>query len=286
LQKIMRATQGARDLTLCVRLQVSSEYAQQSLAAKFGVAPNLAPALLAATRQVAQRLGVAFHVGSQSMSPLAYVKALRQVQQTLAAAAVPVELLDVGGGFPSVYPGLEPPPLEQYFEAIRSALAAIPGIETKPVWAEPGRALCSEYTSLLIRVQKRRSDELYVNDGAYGALSEAGHLGWRFPVCLIGGQKTTDLKPFKFYGPTCDDIDRMAGPFLLPAETDVGDYIEVGMLGAYGCAMRTQFNGFGETPAFVVDDEPMASLYLPRYDRPVHRPMRPARPVEPMRPLP
>jgi ornithine decarboxylase len=53
----------------------------------------------------------------------------------------------------------------------------------------------------------------------------------------------------------------MAGPFLLPGDVAVGDYIEIGMLGAYGCAMRTQFNGFGVTDSAIVDDEPMASLY-------------------------
>ncbi len=66
---------------------------------------------------------------------------------------------------------------------------------------------------------------------------------------------------FSFYGPTCDDLDHMAGPFQLPADVDAGDYIEVGMLGAYGCAMRTAFNGFGAERTETVDDEPMATLY-------------------------
>jgi ornithine decarboxylase len=33
------------------------------------------------------------------------------------------------------------------------------------------------------------------------------------------------------------------------------------MLGAYGCAMRTGFNGFGVEDRVIVEDEPMASLY-------------------------
>ena len=66
---------------------------------------------------------------------------------------------------------------------------------------------------------------------------------------------------FSFYGPTCDDLDRMAGPFELPADVGPGDYIEIGMLGAYGCAMRTRFNGFDAVSTEVVEDEPMASLY-------------------------
>jgi ornithine decarboxylase len=69
---------------------------------------------------------------------------------------------------------------------------------------------------------------------------------------------------FSFYGPTCDDLDRMAGPFELPGDIGPGDYIEIGMLGAYGSAMRTSFNGFGNVPSEIVDDEPMVSLYTGR----------------------
>jgi ornithine decarboxylase len=120
---------------------------------------------------------------------------------------------------------------------------------------------------VLVRVEKRRGDQLYINDGAYGALFDAAHIGWRFPVELVrakdfrgGGSNTRDMA-FSFYGPTCDDLDHMAGPFMLPADVDVGDYVEIGMLGAYGCAMRTRFNGFGSELTVVMDDEPMATLY-------------------------
>ena len=116
------------------------------------------------------------------------------------------------------------------------------------LWCEPGRALCAEYASVLVRVEKRRGDELYINDGAYGALFDAAHIGWRFPVKLVRDERvrTRSDMPFSFYGPTCDDLDHMAGPFWLPADVRPGDYIEIGMLGAYGCAMRTGFNGFGD----------------------------------------
>ena len=114
-----------------------------------------------------------------------------------------------------------------------------------------------------MRVEKRRVDTLYINDGAYGALFDAAHIGWRFPVKLLREERseTRDMA-FSFYGPTCDDLDHMAGPFHLPADIQAGDYVEIGMLGAYGCAMRTGFNGFGADLKAVVSDEPMASLYL------------------------
>ena len=127
---------------------------------------------------------------------------------------------------------------------------------------EPGRALCAEYSSLVVRVEKRRGEELYINDGAYGALFDAAHIGWRFPVELLRepDSNAKDMA-FSFYGPTCDDMDHMAGPFYLPADIKAGDYIEIGMLGAYGCAMRTGFNGFGSGETIEVTDEPMVSLY-------------------------
>ena len=129
------------------------------------------------------------------------------------------------------------------------------------MWAEPGRALCAEYSSLIVKVEKRRADELYINDGAYGALFDAAHVGWRFPVRSLEYDLRRPLADFAFYGPTCDDADYMAGPFELPADIEAGDYIEIGMLGAYGTAMKTRFNGFGAAEVVVATDEPMASLY-------------------------
>jgi ornithine decarboxylase len=233
-----------------------------SLAAKFGAEPHEMKSLLMATRQAADALGICFHVGSQAMTPAAYAEAMERVRGAIVEAAVTVDIVDVGGGFPSSYPGMEPPPLEAYFEVIHNAFESLPVSYSSELWCEPGRALCAEYASVLVRVEKRRGNELYINDGAYGALFDAAHLGWRFPVRLVR-ESASDARdmPFSFYGPTCDDMDHMAGPFMLPADVDAGDYVEIGMLGAYGCAMRTQFNGFGADLKVIAEDEPMTTLY-------------------------
>jgi ornithine decarboxylase len=264
LDKIVRATEGATDLTLCVRLRVSSEHSKLSLASKFGVSPGPeCKELLLATRQVADALGICFHVGSQAMTPEAYANAMERVRVAIVDAAVTVDVVDVGGGFPSSYPGMEPPPLERFFETIHRAFERLPISYSAELWAEPGRALCAEYSSLLVRVEKRRGEELFINDGAYGALFDAAHIGWRFPVTLLR-QAESRARPmgFSFYGPTCDDLDHMDGPFMLPADVGTGDYLEIGMLGAYGAAMRTAFNGFGSALTVIVEDEPMVSLYV------------------------
>ena len=261
LEKIVAATHGAEDLSLCVRLRVSSEYAEISLAAKFGIDLADAAPLLQATRQVADCLGICFHVGSQAMMPFAYVQALERVRAAIVDASVTVDIVDVGGGFPSIYPGMEPAPLEDYFGAIHRAAESLPVSYSSELWCEPGRALCAEYNSLVVRVEKRRGRELYINDGAYGALFDAAHMGWRFPVKLLREHAADETEPFSFFGPTCDDMDHMEGPFELPGDMGPGDYIEIGMLGAYGAAMRTAFNGFGSSLAVEVTDEPMASQY-------------------------
>ncbi|MFM8542916.1 MAG: type III PLP-dependent enzyme [Chakrabartia sp.] len=262
LDKIVRATDGATDLTLCVRIRVSSDHSKLSLASTFGADPADVKQLLIDTRQVADALGLCFHVGSQAMTPSAYTEAMERVRAAIVGSGVTVDVVDVGWGFPSVYPVMEPPARAAYFAAIQRAYEDLPVSYSSELWCEPGRALCAEYSSLIVRVEKRRGEELYINDGAYGALFDAAHVGWRFPVALLREQAsdTRDM-PFSFYGPTCDDMDHMAGPFLLPADVQAGDYIEIGMLGAYGCAMRTRFNGFTSGVTFEVSDDPMARLF-------------------------
>ncbi len=262
LDKIMSATRGATDLNLLVRIRVSSDHSKLSLATKFGADPSELTRLLFATRQAADAMGICFHVGSQAMSPAAYTEAMGRVRDAIVDAAITVDIVDVGGGFPSSYPGMEPPPLEAYFDVIHRTFEALPISYSAELWCEPGRALCAEYASVLVRVEKRRGDELYINDGAYGALFDAAHIAWRYPVALVR-EPASDVRsmPFSFYGPTCDDLDHMVGPFELPGDVRAGDYIEIGMLGAYGCAMRTRFNGFTVGENVIVEDEPMASLY-------------------------
>ncbi|KEO91157.1 decarboxylase [Erythrobacter longus] len=267
LEKIVEACadpetgEPASDLRLCVRIRVSSEYSELSLAAKFGCDLTEAPALLQQARQHCDWLGICFHVGSQAMTPFAFVQALDRTRAAIAEASVVIDMIDVGGGFPSIYPGMEPPPLEDYFAMIAKHFEALPIAYNAELWCEPGRALCAEYSSMVVCVDKRRGNELYINDGAYGALYDAAHVGWRFPVVALEDDLIEPLEDFSFYGPTCDDADFMAGPFALPADIQAGDYIEIGMLGAYGAAMKTGFNGFGNAQVVTVADEPMMSLF-------------------------
>lgn len=268
LEKILAATGGAKDLNLIVRLGIQTEGAAYSLSGKFGVDMHQAPALLLAARRATQDLmGVSFHVGSQCMRPTAYQAAMAQASRALVRAGVFADVVDVGGGFPSVYPGMVPPALDDYMDSIERGFAEMMVHETTELWAEPGRALVAEGSSILTKVELRKGDALYLNDGSYGSLFDAAHTKWPFPVKLIrkDGDEAVEvegqLKPYRFYGPTCDSIDHMPGPFWLPEDIREGDYVEIGMLGAYGVAMNTRFNGFGDAETVEVSDAPMASMF-------------------------
>lgn len=259
LAKILEETDGATDLGLHVRLRLPKGSALYDLSGKFGAWPDQAAGLLRQARRVAPRVGLCFHVGSQCMDPAAYERALELAGATLAMAGVRIDVLDVGGGFPVSYDGVTPPPLDDFFAAITRGFERLNLPPGTALWCEPGRALAAAGASLVVQVQLRRGDELFINDGIYGNLSDARFPEFRFPVRLVRpeGDSRAPLEDFVFYGPTCDSADRMAGPFTLPADVRDGDWIEVGQLGAYGACLRTAFNGFDHGRQVVVADRPL-----------------------------
>lgn len=268
LDKILEETNFSPDLTLILRLAVSTDGAELPLRDKFGACAD-APALLQKARRHSAQLGVSFHVGSQMKRVEAYAQAMNEASRIIVRAGVIVDIVDVGGGFPAIYPGDDLPGMDQYFATIHRAFDEMMVLNNARLWCEPGRALVAEAGSVLARVELRKDDALYLNDGAYGNLFDAAHCRWLYPTRMhrptsdnrTDAESASPLTPFRFYGPTCDSIDYMPGPFWLPEDIREGDYVEIGMMGAYGTAMQTRFNDFGETKTIFVADAPYASLF-------------------------
>ncbi|MGH1418258.1 MAG: type III PLP-dependent enzyme [Hyphomicrobiaceae bacterium] len=267
LDKVIEETstdgQPADDLKLFVRLSVPAINSRIPLEHKFGISGPSATELLQKARLVASELGITFHVGSQTTTPQAFIVALEEVQKLIVRASVVIDCLDVGGGFPSRYGDEEPSSMDEFMDTIDQCVDKLAVPETVRLMCEPGRALVAEAESLIVRVDARRGNSLYVNDGAYGMLFDAAHLGFVFPTKLVSRDvgANTAMQAFELWGPTCDSIDQMKGPFMLPGCVREGDYIEIGNVGAYGRAIAGSFNGYGDYDEAILLDEPMLSMY-------------------------
>ncbi len=263
LQKIIEATNNAKDLNLYVRVSISNEHAEIDLSQKFGALPSEALGLLRLAKAHCNKVGLSFHVGSQCMHPISYAKGIRDLGNIIKKTKITPDFINVGGGFPSIYPDLNPQPLESYMDEIKKAFSNLK-LENKPkLMCEPGRALVAESGSSIVRIVLRKKQKLYINDGTYGSLFDAGVPNFVLPTRMIPNGRITSKKltAYSLFGPTCDSIDYMKGPFILPNNLKEGDYIEVGQLGAYSLTFRTKFNGFYSDQIFEVQDKPIMSMY-------------------------
>jgi len=263
LIKIIESTNHAKDLELFVRVSVSNEHAEIDLSKKFGALNSEAIGLLRLTKQYAKKIGLSFHVGSQCMHPISYTKGIKEIGNIIKKTKIIPNFINVGGGFPTIYPDLIPQPLDNYFKDIKESLNNLKLNKLPEILCEPGRAIVAESGSTIVRVNLRKKQKLYINDGTYGTLFDAGVPNIVYPSKIITNGRiiSKKLTSFDFYGPTCDSMDYMKGPFVLPNNIKENDYIELGQLGAYGLTFRTKFNGFYSDKIYEVEDDPIMTMY-------------------------
>ncbi len=265
LIKIIESTGKAIDLELFIRVSVSNEHAEIDLSKKFGALNSEATGLFRLAKQHSKKIGLSFHVGSQCMHPISYSKGISEIGNIIKKTKIIPDYINVGGGFPTVYPDLIPQSLNNYLNEIKKGLKNLKIDNLPKIICEPGRALVAESGSTIVRVNLRKKQKLYISDGTYGTLFDAGTPNIVFPSKLIKDNSnkiiSKKITAFDFYGPTCDSMDHMKGPFLLPNNIKENDYIELGQLGAYGLTFRTQFNGFYSDEIYEVEDSPIMSLY-------------------------
>tara|TARA_Y100001947_G_scaffold126112_1_gene110870 strand:- start:140 stop:1318 length:1179 start_codon:yes stop_codon:yes gene_type:complete len=263
LLKIIEATENAQDLNLFVRISISNEHAEIDLSKKFGALSSEVLGLFRLTKAHSAKVGLSFHVGSQCMHPISYTKGIGEMGNIIKKTNIIPDFINIGGGFPTIYPDLRPQSLNNYIFEIKKALNNLK-LEKQPVlMCEPGRALVAESGSTIVKVVLRKKQKLYINDGTYGSLFDAGFPNIVFPARMIQNGRiiSKKLTAFNFYGPTCDSMDYMKGPFILPNNIKENDYIELGQLGAYGITFRTKFNGFFSDQIFEVEDKAIISMY-------------------------
>lgn len=257
LYKILRETDLAQDLNLFVRLALpKNDKAFIDFSSKFGASRLEALELLQQCRPVANALGVSFHVGTQTAEASRYAQAIAYAADLIAESGVKIDTLNVGGGFPVPYAdGVAVCGVQDCVDAIKDALE-LAGLSDIPLMAEPGRVLVAQGVKLVTRVELRKGDMLYINDGIYGGLFDACEwLGLRYPVQAFSCDRPFEAGEiaYRLAGPTCDSLDMMYGPFMLPSDIGMGDWVVFENAGAYSVAMRSNFNGFGHADTVCID---------------------------------
>lgn len=253
LRRLDEAIGPGGEVLVLVRVATPTA-AGYNLSAKFGAPAEVAAELLRVAHARGYRTGLAFHAGSQLTTPREYDRCFGLVAEAARASGVPIECLDVGGGFPGHYVGAEVPPLEAYLDAIRGGVARHDEFRGARLIAEPGRGLVADAMNLLTPVLAVRDGQAFIGDGRWGALSEAvtGNIRWPLRVWLSERERMTSAtQDFRILGGTCDCEDHLADhAYPLPATIAAGDWLEFRNCGAYSLALATRFNGIG--PARVV----------------------------------
>lgn len=247
----------AGQVELIIRVSFRSQHAVVDLSRKFGCALEELPSMVdLAQKNGIEVVGLSFHVGSQSLSPMTQVNAVRaSVAAMKVMQHVNWKFLDIGGSFPVSYQE-EVLPIADFCAPLMEALAELPkGIE---IFAEPGRFIAApsmiEVISVVGKAKRGAKMWYYMDDGVYGGFSGQMFDHAVYPIA--------PLKPYsvsgEFFssvlaGPTCDSIDVISEDIELP-ELQIGDILIGKQMGAYTIASATEFNYYPKPKVIVVED--------------------------------
>ncbi|MES9817166.1 MAG: type III PLP-dependent enzyme [Candidatus Thiodiazotropha sp.] len=239
-----------------LRVSFRSPSARVDLSRKFGCTIEQIEGIVHRARRLGIHIrGLSFHVGSQSLKPDMHVEAIRQcgklIEQINGEAHHPMNVLDIGGGFPVDYTGLHSAG-DSYFAPIREALENLP--DDLDLIAEPGRFLVAPAVTGISSVTglARRGDYqwYYLDDGVYGSYSGQIFDHVHYPLQILSDEP--EREPAILSGPTCDSIDIVAEDILLP-KLKAGDLVIGHMMGAYTAATSTRFNSLDLAQIVLVD---------------------------------
>jgi ornithine decarboxylase len=248
LDKINQACEDPTQLMLSVRFKLDTHQAAYDFGSKFGATPEQAIELLSAIRHTGARAALTFHPGSQCTDAQEYRRYIMAASNIALRAGVALAQLNVGGGFPEYYANTQAENRLHYFSVIKHALNEAFPVNAPPLMCEPGRAMVASCISLLCRVihVRHNAQTVFINDGIYGGLQEQCLTDLALPLRVWrDARRVVDkFQAFTVFGPTCDPVDRLPRRLDLPTDIREGDYLEFGLVGAYGSATATRFNGF------------------------------------------
>lgn len=256
-EEVKKFYKYAGQVELIVRVSFRSQQAVVDLSRKFGCTLEELPTLVTMAQENGVTIsGLSFHVGSQSLSPMTQVNAIRSsIAAMKVMNHVNWKFLDIGGSFPIHYQEAVLP-IADFCAPLNEALADLPaGIE---VFAEPGRFISGpsmiEVVSIVGKAKRGARTWYYLDDGVYGGFSGQIYDHAQYPIApLKPVDPTGEFYPSVLAGPTCDSIDVVAEDIELP-DLQVGDILIGKQMGAYTIASATEFNFYPKPKVVVVED--------------------------------
>ena len=252
LEKIARAAPAAK---VYCRFFMTGEGADWPLSEKFGCDSGQVPYLLRRAGELGLvPYGVSFHVGSQQRSLGQWDMALEKsaaIFETSSAEGIELEMVNIGGGFPSKYRSATPS-IDSHGAAIAQGMARHFADGLPEIIAEPGRYIPGDagviHTEIVLIAAKSRMGGrrwLYLDIGRFGGLPEVMDeaIQYRIRTPYDDGE----FGPVVIAGPTCDEADVLYenADYRLPLALKIGDKIEILSAGAYTASYSAVgFNGF------------------------------------------
>ncbi|MFZ1729694.1 MAG: diaminopimelate decarboxylase [Bacteroidota bacterium] len=190
--------------------------------------------------------GLAFHLGSQILSPAPYAQGLRLMLKVLDDITPMLDrapdIIDIGGGFGVRYDvrhgELRP-------EQVAAVLAEVlgPRDDTWTLITEPGRSLVANAGVLVASVEHVKPSEdrnflvldAGMNDLLRPALYQASH------SIIPLHESDAEMQQYDIVGPVCESSDTFAVRYGLPS-MERGDLVALLSAGAYGSSMSSNYN--------------------------------------------
>ena len=245
----------ADGVEISVRFRLPVEGAKYDFGSKFGASSDEAVDLLRRVKDSGFIPSITFHPGTQCEDPQAWHSYITEAARIATKGNVTLNRLNVGGGFPCHYND-NTPELERFFTLIDKTVSEVFPRNRPALVCEPGRAMVASAFSHATRVKSiNDSEEVYLNDGIYGGLSEFPVLDVSRAFSVIsptGKWRNAGHAPVTVFGPTCDSLDVLPEKLSLPADIQDDDYILFQSMGAYVNGVTTDFNGYGQLETVTV----------------------------------
>jgi len=260
VEKIARAAPGAK--VFC-RILCDGNGAEWPLSRKFGCVPEMAARVL----EHAHRLGLiayglSFHVGSQQRNPKSWdaaLKASATIFRDLAERGIALQMVNLGGGFPTKYLK-DVPAVKAYGQAIFRALRKHFGNRIPETIIEPGRGMVGNAGMIeaeVVLISKKADDDkmrwVYLDIGKFNGLAETMDEMIRYPIRTAFDDDA--MEPCVIAGPSCDSVDVLyeKEPYPLPLSLEIGAKVLIEGTGAYTTTYSSVgFNGFPPLKSYVI----------------------------------